>query len=317
MGGELLNEESRDGMTENADLSGIDLTIEAEADANALESSEFDSDDLGSDEENPTYHLEMFEGPLDLLLALIAKNKVNIYDIPISDILEQYMDYIRQMELFNMEVASEFIVMAARLMLIKSRMLLPNQKEEEEDPRRELVDMLLEYRRAKETADVLHTRELTYWGRYETPPEEIDFVPEYRLTHDISLLYDALRRALARNDEPEEDPFFEAEENLGRHMAATRQVSVGEKIVHVLKRLVRKDKMRLDSFFEDVTERGEVVATFLALLELIKGRRVHIAYYSDDYADCDVILDRDGENDRDGEESDEAANEADGDESTH
>lgn len=313
MGGELLTEEVR-GEAENADLSGTDLKIEADADANALEPSEFDSDDLGADEENPTYHLEIFEGPLDLLLALIAKNKVNIYDIPISDILEQYMDYIRQMELFNMEVASEFIVMAARLMLIKSRMLLPIQKEEEEDPRRELVDMLLEYRRAKETADVLHTRELTYWGRYETPPEEIDFVPEYRLTHDISLLYDALRRALARNDEPDEDPFFEAEENLGRHMAATRQVSVGEKIVHVLKRLVRKDKMRLDSFFEDVTERGEVVATFLALLELIKGRRVHIAYYSDDYADCDVILDRDGDNDnndRDGEPAseNEAANE--------
>lgn len=252
-----------------------------------------DGDEL-ADRENPTYHLEIFEGPLDLLLALIAKNKVNIYDIPISDILEQYMDYIRKMELFNMEVASEFIVMASRLMLIKSRMLLPVQKDEE-DPRQELVDMLLEYRRAKETADVLHTRELTYWGRYEKPPEEIDFVPEYRLTHDIELLREALRRVLARGDEPDEDLFFEAEENLGRHMAATRQVSVGEKILHVLKRLVRKDKMRLDSFFEDVTQRGEVVATFLALLELIKGKRVHIAYYSDDYADCEVILDRNGE----------------------
>ena len=117
------------------------------------------------EDDSPTFHLEIFEGPLDLLLTLIARNKVNIYDIPITLILEQYMEYIHDMELFNMEVASSFIVMAARLMLIKSRMLLPIQKDEE-DPRRELVDMLLEYQRAKKTAEDLHDRELTYWGLY-------------------------------------------------------------------------------------------------------------------------------------------------------
>ena len=91
-----------------------------------------------------TFRLEIFEGPLDLLLGLIAKNKVNIYDIPIALILDQYMEYINQMELFNLEVASEFIVMAAQLMVIKSRLLLPKLNEEEEDPRQELVDLLLE-----------------------------------------------------------------------------------------------------------------------------------------------------------------------------
>lgn len=253
------------------------------------------TDGLMSEEEpeelHPTFHLEIFEGPLDLLLSLIARNKVNIYDIPISDIFDQYMEYIHKMELFDMEVASSFIVMASRLMLIKSRMLLPVQ-EDEEDPRQELVDMLLEYQRAKQTAQVLHERELTYWGRYEKPAEDIPMDPEYTLTHDVEILREALRRALARAEEEPEDVLFQMEENIGRHLTATRQVSVGEKILHVLKRLAKTEKLRLDSFFEEVTSRDEIVATFLALLELIKGRRVHIAYYSEDYADCDIVLDR-------------------------
>ncbi|MBE6623336.1 MAG: hypothetical protein E7621_04045 [Ruminococcaceae bacterium] len=246
--------------------------------------------DNEEEDENPKFKLEIFEGPLDLLLSLIAKNKVSIYDIPIAMILEQYMEYIRQMELFNMEVASSFIVMAARLMLIKSRMLLPVQKDEE-DPRQELVDMLLEYQRAKKTSEVLHDRELTYKGRYEKPAEDIGYDPEYKLTHDIEILKEALRRALSRNEE-DEDAVFEMEQNIGKHMAATRQVSVGEKIVHVLKSLVKKDRRRLDSFFDEVKSRGEVVATFLALLELIKGKRVKISYYGESYSECDIVLNR-------------------------
>jgi len=189
-----------------------------------------------------------------------------------------------------MEVASSFIVMAARLMLIKSRMLLPVQKDEE-DPRQELVDMLLEYQRAKKTSEVLHDRELTYKGRYEKPAEDIGYDPEYKLTHDIEILKEALRRALSRNEE-DEDAVFEMEQNIGKHMAATRQVSVGEKIVHVLKSLVKKDRRRLDSFFDEVKSRGEVVATFLALLELIKGKRVKISYYGESYSECDIVLNR-------------------------
>jgi segregation and condensation protein A len=247
--------------------------------------------DNEEEDESPKFKLEMFEGPLDLLLSLIAKNKVSIYDIPIALILEQYMEYIHQMELFNMEVASSFIVMAARLMLIKSKMLLPVQKEDEEDPRQELVNMLLEYQRAKKTSEVLHDRELTYKGRYEKPAEDIGIDPEYKLTHDIEILREALRRALARNEEDDE-AVFEMEQNIGKHMAATRQVSVGEKILHVLKSLVKKDRRKLDSFFDEVKSRGEVVATFLALLELIKGKRVTIDYYGESYSDCDIVLNR-------------------------
>ena len=139
--------------------------------------------------ETISYKLPDFEGPLDLLLFLVQKNKLNIYDIPIALILDQYMDYLHTMEMFNMEIASDFIVMASQLMVIKSRMLLP-KIEDEEDPRQELVDMLLEYQRAKQAAEILHDRELTYSGRYEKPPEEVKNInkTEYKLTHDIRIL---------------------------------------------------------------------------------------------------------------------------------
>ena len=270
------------------DIETLDSEIEYTA-KNDGEISLFDTEE----DDSPKFKLEIFEGPLDLLLSLIAKNKVNIYDIPIAVILDQYMEYIHEMEMFNMDVASSFIVMAARLMLIKSRMLLPVQKDEE-DPRQELVDMLLEYQRAKKTAEVLHDREFTYWGRYEKPAEDIGVDPEYKLTHDIEILKEALHRILARNDELEENT-FEMEQNISKHLTATRQVSVGEKIVSVLKSLAKKDKQRLDSFFDKVQSRGEVVATFLALLELIKGKRISITYYSDNYSDCDITLNREVE----------------------
>ena len=98
------------------------------------------------------YRLDTFEGPLDLLLALISKNKVNIEDIPISLMCEQYLDYLRQAQEMDMEIASEFIVMASELMLIKSRMLLPRPTEEAEDPRKVLTDALIRYQQAKAAA---------------------------------------------------------------------------------------------------------------------------------------------------------------------
>ena len=103
-------------------------------------------------ESTPTYKLEQFEGPLDLLLSLIQKNKVSITDIPISLICDQYLEYITQAQKLDMELASEFIVMASELMLIKSKMLLPKENEEEDDPRATLTDALLRYQQAKEAA---------------------------------------------------------------------------------------------------------------------------------------------------------------------
>lgn len=242
-------------------------------------------------EQSITFSLEeVFEGPLDLLLALIAKNKVSIYDIPIFLIFEQYMDYLNKMQSFNMEITSEFIVMAAQLMVIKSRMLLPPKEDEnEEDPRQELVDMLLEYQKAKETAHELHERELTYAGTYEKPPEKIEEEPEYSLQHDITLLQNAYMRIYARKLENEElIPIEEPIENL---LTATKQVSVGEKIRGIVKGMKVGDKRTLCSMFFSAESKHELVAIFLAVLELIKTRRVCVHYIHDeDYSDCDIEL---------------------------
>ncbi len=259
-----------------------DLTTE-------LSVSEYTSDGTDADG-SLTFSLEeVFEGPLDLLLALIAKNKVSIYDIPISLIFEQYMEYIDRMHMFNMEVASEFIVMAAQLMVIKSRMLLPPKDDGEEDPRAELVDMLLEYQKAKDAANELHERELTYSGTFEKPPEKIPDEPEYTLRHDIRILEEAFMRVYARKREADElIPMEEPIENL---LTATRQVSVGEKITTIVKEMKVGEKKTLCSLFFPAESKHELVAIFLAVLELIKSRRAVVHYIHDeDYADCDIEL---------------------------
>ncbi len=238
----------------------------------------------------PNYKLEVFEGPLELLLSLIAKNKVSIYDIPIALILEQYMDYLHKMELFNMEIASDFIVMASQLMVIKSRMLLPKLDENEEDPRQELVDMLLEYQRAKQTAEVLHDREFSYAGRFEKPPAKLENQgnSEYKLTHEISLLQEAYMRVYQRKLE-----FLEAQNNtksLDMLIKTTKHVSVNERILHVMKRLVKRGTCSFSGLFESANSRSEIVATFLAVLELIKGKRVVVEQLSENNDDCKLVL---------------------------
>ncbi len=255
---------------------------------NNITAAEIETLSILDENDGLTFSLEeVFEGPLDLLLALIAKNKVSIYDIPIQLIFEQYMEYIAQMEKFNMEVASSFIVMAAQLMVIKSRMLLPPKEDDEEDPRQELVDMLLEYQRAKETATELHDRELTYMGRFEKPPEKIESEPEYSLLHDVQLLKEAFVRAYSRKFSSEE--FVPLEEPIDELITATRQISVTEKIDAVVTVLKTVKRTTLGSVFMSSESKHELVATFLALLELIKGRRVTVIYLSDeDYADCDI-----------------------------
>ena len=262
---------------------------------NNITAAEIETLSILEENDGLTFSLEeVFEGPLDLLLALIAKNKVSIYDIPIQLIFEQYMEYIAQMEMFNMEVASSFIVMAAQIMVIKTRMLLPPKEEDEEDPRQELVDMLLEYQKAKETASELHDRELTYMGRFEKPAEKIEAEPEYTLLHDIQLLKDAFVRAYSRKFSSEE--FIPLEEPIDELITATRQISVTEKIHSVVNVLKTVKRTTLGSVFLTSETKHELVATFLALLELIKGRRVTVIYLSDeDYADCDIQYNEDSE----------------------
>lgn len=236
-----------------------------------------------------TFKLDIFEGPLDLLLALIAKNKVNIYDIPIALILDQYLEYIHQMNLFNLEVASEFIVMAAQLMVIKSRLLLPRIDEEEEDPRQELVDLLLEYQRAKKASEVLHELEFSYAGRFEKPPMPLPDDPDktYKLTHDLSLLEAAYKRVYERNLEQME--IAQNAESLNTLIRTTRHVSVNEKILHVMKRVEQKGRVVFSTLFEKAESRNEIVATFLAVLELIKAKRIMVSDMDEAMDDCLLV----------------------------
>lgn len=257
---------------------------------------ELENSEILENSDGPTFSLEeVFEGPLDLLLALISKNKVSIYDIPIQLIFEQYMAYISKMEMFNMEIASSFIVMAAQLMVIKSRMLLPPKEDEEDDPRQELVDMLLEYQKAKEVALDLHDRELTYAGRFEKTAEKIQDEPEYSLSHNVQVLKEAYVRAYSRKFASE--AFLPMEEPIDELITATRQISVTEKIESVTQILKKVKRTTLESVFLSSETKHELVATFLALLELIKGRRVTVVYVKEtDYCDCDIEYNENTEN---------------------
>ncbi len=213
--------------------------------------------------------LETFEGPLALLMHLIDKNQIDIYDIPIAVVTEQYLAYIRAMEQFNIDVASEFLVMAATLLQIKSRMLLPKppaaeQPAEEEDPRQELVQRLLEYRRFKQAAaeleEMLRKRE-----------QFIARPPGYFATKIVlpeGLRIDDLIEAFAAVWESAVDEFA---------FIAREEISVQDKMQDILL-LLRKQGGRLE-FAQTLIRSGsrtEMVTAFLALLELIRLKRIHI-----------------------------------------
>jgi segregation and condensation protein A len=214
--------------------------------------------------------LEIFEGPLDLLLHLIKKNEVSITDIPIATITEQYLATLELMQSLNLDVAGEFLVMAATLIYIKSRMLLPpeeaDQEEEEEgDPREELVRRLLEYQRFKEAAAELEQREILRRDVFVRPSESTEEMESVGF-ESVSLfdLITALRSVLARL--PEESV----------HEVALERVSMREKMSLLLDDLHRRGKVIFQSLFAGASSRMEVVVTFLAMLELVKIRAVRI-----------------------------------------
>jgi segregation and condensation protein A len=215
--------------------------------------------------------LEIFEGPLDLLLHLIKKNEVSIIDIPIATITEQYLATLEVMQTFNLDVAGEFLVMAATLIHIKSRMLLPmaddedDEEEEGTDPREELVRRLLEYQRFKDAADQLERRELLtrdVFVRSVAPAEEIP-APGFREVSVFELLT-ALKRVL---DRLPKDVV---------HEVMLEKITVREKMTLLLDHLRTQGKILFDSLFAEVTTRMEVVVTFLAMLELVKVRAIRI-----------------------------------------
>ena len=218
-----------------------------------------------------TYKIDTFEGPLDLLLTLLAKNKMSIADIQISVIFDQYMEYLEQMRRMDMEIAGEFIVMASELMLIKSKMLLPVQEPEEEDPRERLQRALTEYQRAKATAVYLEEQYRLYSGRLAKDTDEVSSDPKDLDPQNVEALKATLIALFSRKEQEAEDRRRVVSINP---RAKTPVVPISDGIRMVTRRLKAGGFQPFVSLFQDVRSRSEAVATFLALLTLVKDGHV-------------------------------------------
>ena len=234
--------------------------------------------------ETLSYKLEVFEGPLDLLLTLIAKNKLNIYDIPITLLLEQYMEQIERMQSENLDIASEFLEMAARLVHIKSVSLLP-KREEEEALRRELTGQLLEYQQCRETAEKL--RAMVSFDRRVRPQSKIPADHAYKRHHAPEEMLAAYLSAMGRKRRLA-PPTAEAFSGI----VAKPVVSVASQIVFVLRSLWKRRRVPFRELFRGKRDSSERIAAFLAVLELVKGRRLRVEGDGDD---CEIRLISGGE----------------------
>lgn len=224
--------------------------------------------------------LDSFEGPLDLLLHLIRKNEVDIYDIPIALITKQYLEYLSFLKELNLEVAGDFLVMASTLLQIKSRMLLPNPEpeegegEQEEDPRAELVRRLLDYQRYKEAGKHLGERELLGREVFARRVVDPDLLPpqadEGPLELDLFALAEAFRSLLAKV------PASRAHEVVG-----FESVSIADAINEILSLLQEREMVAFDELFDLDASRERLIVSFLALLELCKLKMVKVLQNSD------------------------------------
>ncbi len=229
--------------------------------------------------------LEIFEGPLDLLLYLVKKDHLNIYDIPIAKVTEQYLQYLNLMQMLDLNIAGEFLVMAATLMQIKSKMLLPaeegaSSEEEQEDPREELVRRLLEYEKFKEIASDLRQKETDQREIFKRPKLEAQKKPqenkEAYFEASIFDLINAFSRAL--KDVPKE-VFYEVVKDKFTIEEATH------KILHLL---LVKTEVRLSELFNQAKNKLEIIVTFLAVLELIKVKEI-TARQSELFQEIDIV----------------------------
>ncbi len=221
--------------------------------------------------EEITYKLEKFEGPLDLLLNLIHKNKVQIEDIPIALICDQYVEYIARAQSLDMELAVEFLNMASELMLIKSRMLLPREVPEEEDPRARLAEAIARLEAARKAAAKLGDRYKIYGGRMAKDTDEISVDKTYVADQDPQSLYEAMRRVLSYAHTHKE-----ARSELVRPIARPI-IPVELKIIGIMKHFpTGGSSCSLGTLLDDATSRPDLVAIFLGVLELIRMRRLMI-----------------------------------------
>jgi segregation and condensation protein A len=218
--------------------------------------------------------LEKFDGPLDLLLHLIRKNEVNVYDIPIATITQQYLDTIQLMQELNLDVAGEFIVMAATLIHIKSKMLLPRpetaagDESEAEDPRDALVRRLLEHQKFKAAAGLLHEREQVRAAQWLRPDERVAAIAgdayEPELEVDLFSLLSAFQAVVERARQ------------RPKVLLPPEQMSVEARMEQLLERLSETDACGFDELFADAHDRGGLIVTFLALLEMIRLKLIRV-----------------------------------------
>jgi segregation and condensation protein A len=216
--------------------------------------------------------LDKFEGPLDLLLHLIKQHQVDIYDIPIAAITEQYLGYIDMMEELNLDVAGEFLVMAATLIHIKSRMLLPRidptQEDPDEDPREALVRRLLEHQKFKAAAELLHERETlrsAQWTRPDGPIAEIaGEAPEPEIEVDLFSLIAAFRSVVERAKQ------------RPKVYLPSEQIPIEDRIEQLMAKLSETEACGFEDLFADVQSRSGIVVTFLAMLEMIRLKLIRV-----------------------------------------
>ena len=223
--------------------------------------------------EDLSYKLDQYEGPLDLLLTLIAKNKVNIIDISIAEICDQYIAYIEEARKMDLEIASEFITMASELMLLKSRTLLPKDEDDDSDPRAELIDTLLLYQKAKDAAKALKPLYEEYYGRMIKEEDEIPPEKGFPLGLDPALLSKALNNMLNRIRLSEQAP-----EKYISPLIKTKIVNVEKKIADVIETLNIQGSASLFFLLKSSENKSELLATFMGILELIKQQRILIAF---------------------------------------
>ncbi len=219
--------------------------------------------------------LEVFEGPLDLLLYLIKRDEVDIYDISIERITKQYLSYIEAFQVLNIELAGEFIVMAANLLYIKSRTLLPVDQQmaeedaEEEDPRWELIRQLIEYKKFKEAAALLRDQETKQENLFARVPVTPDLAPVENILVDEVGIFDLIHAFQKILKRLEKKP-----ENLAEIFA--ENFTVSDKIEHVLRITQSGVPVRFEELFADAAGRTEIVVTFLAMLELIRLKQLRV-----------------------------------------
>jgi segregation and condensation protein A len=225
---------------------------------------------ISKPKENYSINLEIFHGPLDLLLYLIRKDEIDIYDIPIARVTEQYMQYLDLMQVLNLELAGEYILMAATLIRIKARLLLPREEVdgEEIDPREELVAALLEYKKFKEAGEILREKRILEERVFIPPP--LDGGNGNRdktiLTNNTTLyeMLTAFREVLERS---EQEKMYEVN---------PEEIGIEDRVVRILTLLNEKESISFTEIFMDMPKKFIAILTFLAILELAKLRRISI-----------------------------------------